>query len=56
MVTKHHVNWKLKSMESANAPENNDMRYTGVVTVIAQRCQPHKRVNLGVPSRKRRPS
>jgi uncharacterized protein (TIGR02147 family) len=33
MVEKHHINWKLKSIEAVNKPGAEAIRYTGVMTL-----------------------
>ena len=46
MVAKHHVNWKLKSIESANVPDANAIRYTGVVTLARADAEKIKEIIL----------
>lgn len=44
MVDKHHINWKLKSLETMNSKDA--IRYTGVVTLSAQAAEKMKELIL----------
>ncbi len=53
MVEKHHINWKLKSIETANRPDANAIRYTGVVTVSREDAERIKDLILEAVERTR---
>src|SRR5262249_35474544 len=46
MTAKHHINWKLKSIESISVPEENAIRYSGVVTLSRADAEKMKEIIL----------
>ena len=46
MTARHHINWKLKSIESLNSPDPNALHYTGVITMASEDVQKMKELIL----------
>jgi uncharacterized protein (TIGR02147 family) len=46
MTNKHHANWKMKSIETLNAPESNAIHYTGIVSLSPEDAKTLKNIIL----------
>lgn len=46
LVYRHHLNWKLKSLETLGYPETNALRYTGVITISKEDAKKLKEMIL----------